>query len=384
MVRKLLVSLVLLCFPFFYLGGADPAQAEPPPKVYLDGQRVVFDVDPVIENGRVLVPCRKLGEELGAAVVWDDRTRTVIFYRHGTKVTLRVGDDYAYKNGTAIRLDVPAKIINGRTVVPLRFVAEAMGVKVEWLDRYRAVAVTSKTRLAVYYPKLTDTDIHLVREIHGVPYTVGVARAALQELIGAEVLTPGAQRILPPDTRVLKITIRDGLATVDFSAEVLNANVGASLEELGMKSIVNTLTEFPTIQRVMFTVEGQLDDRTMDWWGHVGLYGQPFERDLSPVKEPAVWITSPAPGGLVTSPLTVRGSARLFEGLVCGRLLDDSGQVLAVTKASAGDTARGDFGLRLSFSRPATEVLKLEVSGLDAADGRERHAAVVPLNYGDW
>jgi len=239
-------------------------------------------------------------------------------------------------------------------------------------------------RLAVYYLKLDERNAYLVREVHEVPKTLEVARAALQELIGGEPVTPGARRVLPPGTRVLGIKIEDGLATVDFSKEVLQANVGAEGEALGIQSIVNTLTEFPQVNRVAFTVEGRLDQAARDWWGHVGLYGQPFRRDLSQVWEPAIWVTSPAPGSTVASPLVVRGSAMVFEGTVQGRVVAEGGEALAqgFTTATAGAPGRGDFELRLEFAAPRQKTGWVEVYSISPEDGREEHLVRVPVRFG--
>jgi len=248
----------------------------------------------------------------------------------------------------------------------------------------QAVPEPATMRLAVYYLKLDERNAYLVREVHEVPKTSAVARAALEELIRGEPVTPGARRVLPPDTRVLGIKIENGLATVDFSKEVLRANVGAAGEALGIQSIVNTLTEFSQIDRVAFTVEGRLDQAARDWWGHVGLYGQPFRRDLSQVWEPAIWVTSPAPGTTVASPLVVRGSAMVFEGTVQGRVVAEGGRVLAqgFTTATVGAPGRGDFELRLDFPAPPEKTGWVEVYSISAEDGREEHLVRVPVRFG--
>jgi len=63
--------------------------------------------------------------------------------------------------------------------------------------------------------------------------------------------------------------------------------------DLGIQSIVNTLTEFTTIEQVTFMVEGTVDQRAREWWGCGGLSGQPYKRDLSDVREPVIWVTKP-------------------------------------------------------------------------------------------
>lgn len=364
------------------LGRAATARTGGAPAVFLDGDKLVFDVNPVMENERILVPFRVIGEALGASVCWDQDTNTVFLDKNAIHVVIYIGKTTAFKNGEPVQLDVPAMIINQRAMVPLRFVAESLEVKVDWYGQYYSAVISSKTKLAVYYPKTTSTEAYLTREIHEIPYTKGVAAAALRELINGIVSTPGAARVLPPNTRILNITIHDGLAVVDFSAEVLNANAGAFLEVLGIQSIVDTLTEFPTIDKVSFTVEGKLDERAMNWWGHVGLYEQPFRRDLSMVYEPVIWVTAPVEGQIVNSPLTVGGSARVFEGAVCARVLNADGRILGARCATASEGApgRGSFSLTLPFNRPDTNKLVLEVFWPDARDGTDRDKVNILLN----
>jgi len=244
--------------------------------------------------------------------------------------------------------------------------------------------------LVVYYPKLTQTDAYLVREVHMVQLPAGAAAdpklAAVEELIGGSSQTPGAFRILPKDTRVLSVKTANGLATVDFSRDVLNANAGAALEALGIQSIVYTLTEFPDVQKVSFTVEGTLDQRSRDWWGHVGLYEQPFTRDISTpsiVREPVIWVTSPQPGTKISSPLKVTGSAMVFEAVVNLRLVTADGHVLAESHvmASAGAPGRGDYTASLSFAPPAQGNGFLETFWISPKDGSELDKTRVPVEF---
>jgi len=237
--------------------------------------------------------------------------------------------------------------------------------------------------LAVYYVKITQEDAYLVREVHQVPYTREVAKAALEELINGNPVTPGATRVLPPDARIRGISIKDGNAVVDFSGEVLAANVGAAGELLGIQSIVNTLTEFPEIKTVSFMVDGKLDERAKDWWGHAGIYNQPFNRDVSSVYEPVIWVNSPTPGQTVTSPLLIEGSARVFEATVNARIIDDAGIELAkgFATASEGAPGRGDFVLSLPFSPSTAKSGKVEVFWVSPKDGQELDKVTVPVNW---
>jgi len=117
---------------------ADPNEV----KVVIDGKPVVFDVKPVINDGRTLVPLRAIFEALGATVDWEPHTRTVISQKGSTEISLQVGSTQLYVNGVAKTLDVPAKIIDGRTLVPVRAISEAFGCGVDWVAATKTVVIT--------------------------------------------------------------------------------------------------------------------------------------------------------------------------------------------------------------------------------------------------
>jgi hypothetical protein len=241
----------------------------------------------------------------------------------------------------------------------------------------------NQVTVAVYYLKFRQNNAYLVREVHEVQTDQDPRLAALEELIHGTPTTPGAAKVLPPDTKIRGFKVDNGLATVDFSQEVLNANVGSTGEALGIQSIVNTLTEFPDITKVAFTVEGKVDERARDWWGHVGLYEQPFSRNLSVVWEPAIWVTAPFSGEKITSPLKVSGSARVFEGTVTLRLVTEDGTKLAetFTTATAGAPERGSFETSLVFPKPAAPKGYLEVFWYSPEDGSEQDKVKIPVNF---
>jgi len=100
---------------------------------------------PVIENGRTLVPMRAIFESLGAQILWDDATKTVTGTKDSTSVVLTIGNTVAKVNEKETPLDVPASILNGRTMVPVRFISEALGCKVDWADNTKTVIITTST-----------------------------------------------------------------------------------------------------------------------------------------------------------------------------------------------------------------------------------------------
>lgn len=102
--------------------------------VYIDYQRIYFDVPPLVENGRTLVPMRKIFEQLGAEIHWEQETKTVTATKGELVIELTIGSSSAIVNGEKLKLDVPTKVVDGRTLVPLRFVGEALGAKVNYVS----------------------------------------------------------------------------------------------------------------------------------------------------------------------------------------------------------------------------------------------------------
>jgi len=110
--------------------------------VNLDGSNLEFDVPPMVDSGRTLVPLRAVFEALGAKVEWDAATQTVKAVKGETEISLVI-DGQATKDGEVVPLDVPASIVQGRTLVPLRFVSEAMGSQVDWYPTTRTVIIAT-------------------------------------------------------------------------------------------------------------------------------------------------------------------------------------------------------------------------------------------------
>jgi hypothetical protein len=113
-------------------------------KVLVDGSPVAFDRPPVIANGRVLVPLRGVFERLGATVVWDAASQTVLAQRGATNISLKISSPQAFVNGQAQFLDMPAMLIGGRTMVPLRFVSQSLGATVSWNATSSTVLISSR------------------------------------------------------------------------------------------------------------------------------------------------------------------------------------------------------------------------------------------------
>ena len=111
--------------------------------VYLDNVKIEFDVPAQIINGRTMVPVRKIFEELGMTVNWDGETQKVSADKKGVLIELTINDTTIYRNSIEQTIDVPAQIIDGRTLVPVRVVSEYAGAEVSWDGTTSTVYINS-------------------------------------------------------------------------------------------------------------------------------------------------------------------------------------------------------------------------------------------------
>lgn len=135
--RLLLPLLVFLLL----LACALPAAADSEVRVYVNDYQISFDTPPIIIEGTTLVPMRAIFEAIGAEVYWDNENRVASGYKDGNLVEVPIGSWYGYRNGTPIRLLQPARIMNSRTLVPLRFISESLDCLVIWDGYYRTIDI---------------------------------------------------------------------------------------------------------------------------------------------------------------------------------------------------------------------------------------------------
>lgn len=145
----------LLCLAMLLTMFVIPVSAaDPVPRVTIDGQALDFDVAPMIDNGRVLVPLRAIFEQMGAKVDWDDSAKTATAVKGDITVVVKLGSTSPTINGAVKNIDVPAKLVEGgRILAPLRFVCEAFGGVVAWNpDTYVAAVKTTKNETVTPAP----------------------------------------------------------------------------------------------------------------------------------------------------------------------------------------------------------------------------------------
>ncbi len=109
--------------------------------VMLNGKYIDFDVAPVIMNDRVMVPMRNIFEALGSVVNWDGETKTVFASKGDKIITIQVGQNFMFLNNEKIEIDSPSVIVDERTLVPLRAVAEALDTQVFYNEDTKTVVI---------------------------------------------------------------------------------------------------------------------------------------------------------------------------------------------------------------------------------------------------
>lgn len=115
--------------------------------ITIDGKLLSADVAPILINNRTMVPFRVVFEALGAQVTWDNEKQVVTGTTEDTTVVLAVDNYAAYVNGTSFSLDEAPMIVEGRVLVPIRFVAESLGANVNWISKYKTVDILTQAIL---------------------------------------------------------------------------------------------------------------------------------------------------------------------------------------------------------------------------------------------
>ena len=139
-IMKLVLS-VLTLFCILNLS-VNHAHAYSDVSIYIEnGSNQYYNNEGVIENGTTLVPLRGIFEALGANVQWNQKDQTIDAIKGNTTIWLKIGSKTAKVNGKAVTISVPAKVKEGRTLVPLRFISQSLGETVHWDSSTRTVTI---------------------------------------------------------------------------------------------------------------------------------------------------------------------------------------------------------------------------------------------------
>lgn len=133
----------ILIFSTLAFAKIDSASAATNISIYLNDAKQSYSNKAMIKNGATLVPLRGIFEGLGAQVTWNASTKTIDATKGGTKVWLKIGSTTTKVNGSNVSIAVPAQVVNGSTLVPLRFISESLGAKVEWVPTTKTVKIAT-------------------------------------------------------------------------------------------------------------------------------------------------------------------------------------------------------------------------------------------------
>jgi len=176
----------LIIFTLFVFTGLPAEASRHEIQVTINGSRVMFDVAPIIHSERVLLPVRAVSEALGATVDWSGDGE-IIITREAKRISLRINQGFAFVNGEIVALGVPAKLISGRTLVPLRFIGEALGAIVNWNQATRTVAITtllSRTATKDVPTTLPSADTAEMFSTQGQRLSIGMSSETLIGVLG--------------------------------------------------------------------------------------------------------------------------------------------------------------------------------------------------------
>ena len=264
----------------------------------------------------------------------------------------------AVSPGTGTASAAPSPSGQRPTATPAQGPAREIGLQA-WFSRNGKLFVTKRT----------------------VPATTGIGQAALDRMLtgpSAAEYAAGLRSRIPAGTTVRGVRISAGIATVDLSSSFESA-ASPSAMPLRIAQVVYTLTQFPTVTGVRFAINGQ---------GVTVVGGVPVQspqtRAMYGGYLPAITVRSPVIGARVTSPVTVSGTADVFEATVSVRVLDSAGHEIArtFTTASCGTGCRGDYSVTVSYSVPRTQAGTIEVFESSAKDGQPVNVQLIPVTLG--
>jgi hypothetical protein len=236
----------------------------------------------------------------------------------------------------------------------------------------------------LWYSMTTSSSIGegLVAVYRDIPSTPGIGAATLRAWLDGptfEERAAGIQGTIPEGTQLLGLHIEDGTALVDLSSEFERTSMGTSGESLLLEELAWTITQFPTVDRVLLKIDGEFKDHYM---GHGFVIDEehPLERNRHDPVAP-ILVSGPRAGARFASGDIVEGTANVFEATVSIRLLDDDGNMLfeGFTTAACGTGCRGDYSKRIRFDIDHRQPGTIEVFEVSAEDGSEINKVTVPV-----
>lgn len=237
-------------------------------------------------------------------------------------------------------------------------------------------ASTEQTQVSVYFVRGEKIGV----AHRSIPKTTAVGAAAMRALLegpNSREREAGLISAIPQGTAFLGLNIKDKVATVDLSQEFASGGGTLSMT-LRLAQVVYTLTQFPSVDRVQFRLDGQ----PVEAIGGEGLVVYPpvSRRDYEDAT-PAIMVESPAVGDSIKSPVRIWGTANTFEATFQVNIVDADGRVIAdqFVTATSGSGDRGTFDVKVPFSISRSQRGALIVFEYSAKDGSKINIVEIPL-----
>lgn len=160
MKKAIIMCMIVICLMFGMIGCGVQADTENmtdtftleiqigSPVMTIDGEKMRIDEErgtaPVIMNGRTLLPVRAVIEAMGGAVYWEEDTQNVIIALEETVIILTIDAASAFVNTEEKTLDITPCIINNRTMLPIRFISENLGYRVQWIEEEQKIIIAKE------------------------------------------------------------------------------------------------------------------------------------------------------------------------------------------------------------------------------------------------
>jgi spore germination protein GerM len=223
-----------------------------------------------------------------------------------------------------------------------------------------------------------DYDGYLFQTSRTEPFTPGVATRALELLLSGPTDAEEAAKVgsaINRGTRLLGLTIDDGVATVNLDG-TFNGEETPAIAVGSLSQIVYTLTQFDSIEGVVFEVEGE----PLTSFGGYELDRAQRRADFSD-QLPWILVQSPGIGQDVSSPVRISGSANVFEAVVSILILDERGRPVAstFTSATCGSGCRGRYSTDVRYEVATTQPGTIRVFEVSAMDGSPINVVDIPV-----
>jgi germination protein M len=231
----------------------------------------------------------------------------------------------------------------------------------------------------LWYVQTVSGEAKLRLQWMEIPAVDAIGRATLEELFAGvpDDAPKNTFTVVPEETELLDLSISDSVATVDLSSGFEDTGMGSAADGLQVAQVVYTLTQFPSVKKVRFLIEGK---EVVMIGGHGIVLDGPQSRKDWEERLPPIVVFRPYAAEEVGDPFTVTGIANVFEATVSWRLRRGS-EVLeeGFTTATCGTGCYGEFSFEIDPDVDLPAEVVLEVFESSAEDGRPLHVQRIPL-----